>query len=130
MTLQQRSLNLLGIGKQHGRQRPEKTATWMHICPIIQRLFSSGGMDKNRWREDKKRKNSRRDWMQGKEMDLSVAAAPEPDRYIIRFFLDYQAENYSEVLEKTMTLVRESGGLAIVKEKSRLATSSYKRENW
>jgi murein L,D-transpeptidase YafK len=88
--------------------------------------FSAGGHDKASWQKDKMQKNSKRAWISGKLLDIDIAPSPDPGKASLRFYLEYNAPNYSEILDKTFDLRKGRHGWQIVSEKTRLATGRYK----
>ena len=83
--------------------------------------FSADGMDREEWANDKKEKNSRREWMLGRISHVQIRPGEE-ETWQVRFHLDYRASNYCEVLEKNLVVGRKNGGWQIFSEATRLET--------
>lgn len=82
--------------------------------------FGAGGLDKDGWRLDKQAKNASRQWISGRLMEIRISDADQQGRRQVFFLLEYSADNYAEVLEKNMTLLKEGGAWKIRSESTRL----------
>jgi hypothetical protein len=83
--------------------------------------FSAGGLDKEGWKRDKRKKNRKRGWISGEVMEITTKPAKN-NQLQVRFFLDYKSPNYNEILEKTLILRKEKTEWKIVNEKTRLTS--------
>jgi len=90
--------------------------------------FTARGLDKDSWKQDKRTKNSKRSWIRGEIGDVVIEKVGDGGRYNARFSLDYTSPNYSELLRKTLILVRDATGWKIIGEKSRLASPEEREE--
>lgn len=75
--------------------------------------FFSKGFDKNRWEQDKRLKNRRKDWIQIDLKNIQIGPVKD-DRVQVRFLQDYRSSNYSGISYKTLMLKKEPAGWRII----------------
>lgn len=79
--------------------------------------FRSRGLDKEGWKEDKARKNSRKQWIKVELLDVKINEVVPGERFEVRFKQDYQSSNFSVTSNKVLVLKKEAGGWKIISER-------------
>ncbi|MBW1842440.1 MAG: SPOR domain-containing protein, partial [Deltaproteobacteria bacterium] len=76
--------------------------------------FTSKGLDKSGWEEEKSTTNRKKEWIRLELMDIHIDETVRDGRVEARFIQDYQSSNYSGISRKTLTLKKEDSGWKIV----------------
>ena len=76
--------------------------------------FSTKGLDKSGWKQDKAGKNKANDWIRIGIKNINILGKPENKSIEVNFLQDYQSSNYASVSEKTLLLRKEKLGWKII----------------
>jgi len=85
--------------------------------------FSSNGLDKNRWRQDKAEKNKRKEWIRIVLDKINIVGPVENGLYEARFTQVYQSSNYADTSDQVLILKKEAPGWKIIGTKPHTPTS-------
>lgn len=76
--------------------------------------FTSNGLDKKKWRQDKAEKNRIKKWIRIQLDKIHITGPFKDSRYAVRFNQVYQSSNYSDTSEQVLILKKESSGWKII----------------
>ena len=80
--------------------------------------FSSDGMDKNRWRQDKALKGRKRDWIKIGVSDIQIYGPDARGDLEVRFRQEYRSSHFTNRTNKVLQLKKEQRGWKIISEKA------------
>jgi len=76
--------------------------------------FTSTGMTKNEWRNDKAQKNSLKEWIRLELKNIRIAEPVADNRIEVSFLLAYSSSNYSDETYQSLILKKEAGNWKII----------------
>ncbi len=76
--------------------------------------FYANGLDKEGWKQDKKNKNSRKDWIRISLSDIKLKGPVVDNTVIVSFIQDFNSSNYSERSVINLKLSKEASGWKIL----------------
>ena len=88
-------------------------------------VFSSNGLDKNKWRQDKAEKNKRKAWIRIEVDKTNIVGPVGNGLYEARFTQIYQSSNYADTSDQVLLLKKEASGWKIIGTSPHTPTSSY-----
>jgi len=76
--------------------------------------FTSDGLDKNRWRQDKAEKNRKKEWIRIKLDKIKIVGSLENGRYEAGFTQIYQSSNHTDTSNQILILKKEASDWKII----------------
>jgi hypothetical protein len=76
--------------------------------------FTSNGVNKKKWRQDKAEKNRSKEWIRIQLDKIHIAGPLKDGRYAARFSQIYQSSNYADATDQVLILKKEALGWKII----------------
>lgn len=89
-----------------------------YLSFYAQSFVPPGDATREAWEAERRQRLSRPEFIAVKVSSPSPPAAVGPGQYRISFRQDYASDGYSDVVKKTLELVRQDGGFKIVREET------------